>query len=56
MKLILEPVAKGYNKLPDPIKEGTKKFYIKYFNILSIPNNILQGNLKQVGHSTGSFA
>ena len=23
---------------------------------MSIPNNILQGNLKQLGHSVGSFA
>ena len=24
--IILEPVAKGYNKLPDPLKKGTSNF------------------------------
>tara|TARA_B100001248_G_scaffold257114_1_gene239107 strand:- start:1189 stop:1806 length:618 start_codon:yes stop_codon:yes gene_type:complete len=54
-EIILEPVAKGYNKLPKPIKTGTSNFTSNISTLLSIPNNVLQGNLKQVGHSTGSF-
>ena len=53
--IILEPVAKGYNKLPDPIKNGTSNFTSNIATLLSIPNSLFQGNLKQVGHSTGSF-
>ncbi|MEC7169126.1 MAG: VacJ family lipoprotein [Pseudomonadota bacterium] len=53
---ILEPLAKGYNKLPKPIKSGTSNFTSNIGTLLSIPNNILQGNFKQLGHSVGSFA
>jgi len=52
---ILEPIAKGYNKLPTPIKNGTSNFTSNIAILLSIPNSLLQGNLKQAGHSTGSF-
>ena len=54
--IILEPIAKGYNKLPNPIRSGTSNFTSNIGTLLSIPNNILQGNLKQLGHSVGSFA
>ena len=52
---ILEPIAKGYNKLPDPIKTGTSNFTSNIAVLLSLPNNLLQGNIKQFGHSAGSF-
>ena len=54
--VVLEPIAKGYNKLPSPIKTGTGNFTSNIGTLLSIPNNILQGNIKQLGHSVGSFA
>ncbi len=54
--VILEPVAKGYNKLPAPLRIGTNNFTSNIGTLLSIPNNVLQGNLKQLGHSVGSFA
>ena len=54
--VVLEPIAKGYNKLPSPIKTGTSNFTSNIGTLLSIPNNILQGNIKQLGHSVGSFA
>jgi len=54
--VILEPLAKGYNKLPAPIRKGTSNFTSNVGTLLSIPNNILQGNFKQLGHSVGSFA
>ena len=53
---IIEPIAEGYNKLPKPIKTGTSNFTSNIGVLLSIPNNILQGNFKQLGHSVGSFA
>jgi len=54
--IVLEPLAKGYNKLPNPVKKGTSNFTSNISTLLSIPNNILQGNIKQLGHSVGSFA
>ena len=55
-EIVLEPIAKGYNKLPAPVKTGTSNFTSNIGTLLSIPNNILQGNFKQLGHSVGSFA
>ncbi len=53
--ILLEPVAKGYNKLPKAIRKGTSNFTSNIATLLSIPNNLLQGNLTQFAHSTGSF-
>ena len=53
--IVLEPLAKGYNKLPSPIRTGSKNFTSNIGTLLSIPNNILQGNFNQLGHSVGSF-
>jgi len=53
--IILEPLANGYNKLPNPIKSGTSNFTSNIGTLMSIPNNLLQGNFKQLGHSVGSF-
>ena len=54
--IILEPLAKGYNKLPNPVKKGTSNFTSNIATLLSIPNNLLQGDINQLGHSLGSFA
>ena len=54
--ILLEPIAKGYNKLPAPLKTGTSNFTSNISTLLSIPNNVLQGNIKQLGHSVGSVA
>ena len=54
--IVLEPLAKGYNKLPSPLRTGTSNFTSNIGTLLSIPNNILQGNVNQLGHSIGSFA
>ena len=53
--VILEPVAKGYNKLPNFIRVGTSNFTSNISTLLSIPNNLLQGNFNQLGQSVGSF-
>ena len=52
---ILEPIAKGYNKLPEPIKNGTSNFTSNIATLLSIPNHMLQGNFKGAGDATASF-
>ena len=52
---ILEPIAKGYNKLPKPIKNGTSNFTSNIATLLSIPNHLAQGNVKEAGDATASF-
>lgn len=52
---IIEPIAKGYNKLPEKIKNGTGNFTSNIATLLSIPNHVLQGNIKQAGDATASF-
>ena len=54
-KAILEPVAKGYNRLPEPIKNGTSNFTSNIATLLSIPNHVFQGNFKGAGDATASF-
>jgi phospholipid-binding lipoprotein MlaA len=54
--IVLEPLSKGYNKLPTPVKKGASNFTSNIGTLLSIPNNIFQGDVKQLGHSVGSFA
>lgn len=52
---ILEPIAKGYNKLPEPIKNGTSNFTSNIATLLSIPNHLFQGNVRAAGDATASF-
>ena len=51
---IIEPMAKGYSKLPKPLKDGTGNFTSNISTLLSIPTSLLQGNFNQFAHSTGS--
>ena len=52
---ILEPVAKAYNKLPEPVRKGTSNFTSNIATLLSIPNHLLQGEMRLASHATGSF-
>ena len=52
-KVILKPVAKGYRSLPVPIKKGTGNVLNNLSNLITIPNNVLQGDLKTAGINTG---
>ena len=54
-KIILEPAAKGYKKLPSPLQSGIGNF----FNNIKLPlvalNQLLQGQGKNAAQSTGRF-
>ena len=52
-KVILKPVAKGYRNLPAPIKKGTGNVLNNLSNLITIPNNVLQGEFKTAGINTG---
>ena len=45
-KAVIKPIAKGYRKLPDPIQKGTRNAVNNLSNLITIPNNILQGDVK----------
>ena len=52
-KVIIKPIAKGYRNLPDPIQKGTKNAVTNLSNLVTIPNNILQGDIKKAFINTG---
>ena len=55
-KVIFKPVAKGYRKLPSPIRSGTSNALENISSLITIPNNILQGEFRKAGINTGRFA
>ena len=55
-KVIFKPVAKGYRSLPSPVRTGTSNALINLSSLITIPNNILQGEFKTAGVNTGRFA
>ena len=54
--VIFEPVAKAYRILPSPVRTGTGNALDNISNLVTIPNNILQGDFKKAGVNTGRFA
>ena len=55
-KVIFKPVAKGYRNLPSTVRTGTSNALINLSSLITIPNNILQGEFKTAGVNTGRFA
>ena len=52
-KALIKPIAKGYRNLPDPIQNGTKNAVTNLSNLITIPNNVLQGDVKTAIINTG---
>ena len=52
-KIILKPIAKGYRTLPSPVRTGTRNVLDNLSNLITIPNNVLQGELGKAGINTG---
>ena len=52
-KALIKPIAKGYRNLPDPIQKGTKNAVTNLSTLITIPNNILQGDVKTAIINTG---
>ena len=55
-KAIFEPVAKGYRALPVPIRKGTGNAVDNLRSLLSLSNNILQGEFGRAGNNVARFA
>ncbi len=52
-KVIIKPIAQGYRNLPNTVQMSTKNVVANLSNLITIPNNILQGNVKMAAINTG---
>ncbi len=46
-RIILKPVAKGYQKLPGPVQTGTHNFFSNLDDVVVVVNDVLQLNPEQ---------
>ena len=53
--LIFKPVASAYRVLPSPVKSGVSNSLDNLSNLVTIPNNILQGEINKAGVNSGRF-
>ena len=51
-KVIFKPISKGYRKLPAPIRTGTGNALSNLSNLITIPNNILQGDFGSAANNS----
>ena len=54
--VIFKPIASVYKTLPSPIKSGVSNSISNLSNLVTIPNNLLQGEFKKATINTGRFA
>ena len=54
-KVIFKPIAKAYRVLPSPVRTGTNNALTNISSLITIPNNVLQGDFKTAGINTGRF-
>ena len=52
---IFEPVAKGYRYIPSPIRTGSGNALNNLSNLLTVPNNLLQGDVKKAAKNSFRF-
>ena len=52
---IFKPVAKGYRALPVPIRTGSSNFVNNLRSLLTLSNNVLQGDFKGAANTAGRF-
>ena len=50
---IFKPVAKAYRTLPSPVRAGTSNVLENLSSLVTIPNNILQGEFKKASINVG---
>tara|TARA_Y100000768_G_scaffold382734_1_gene363624 strand:+ start:445 stop:1230 length:786 start_codon:yes stop_codon:yes gene_type:complete len=54
-RIILEPIAKGYKKLPSPVQSSINNFLSNLRTPLVVINQLLQGQGENAAQSTGRF-
>ena len=52
-KALIKPLAKSYKKLPEPVQKGTSNAVKNLSSLVTIPNNVLQGDIKTAAINTG---
>ena len=55
-KIFFKPIARGYRYLPKQIRSGTSNALNNLSNVVTIPNNILQGQFKYAVINTLRFS
>jgi len=53
---IFKPVAKGYRALPKGVRNGTSNVVNNLRSLLTLTNNLLQGDFDKAGNTAGRFA
>ena len=53
---VFEPIAKGYRILPLVVRNGSSNMMSNISNLLTIPNNLLQGDLAGAGNTVARLA
>ena len=53
--VVFEPLAKAYRVLPSTLRAGTSNALDNISTLVTIPNNLLQGEFKKAGVNTGRF-
>ena len=53
--VVFEPLAKAYRVLPSPVRTGTSNALDNLSTLVTIPNNLLQGDFKKATVNTGRF-
>ena len=54
-KVVFEPLAKGYLYLPSPVRTGASNVLSNLTNVVTIPNNLLQGEFQLAIKNTARF-
>ena len=54
--IIFEPIAKGYRILPLVLRNGSSNMLGNLSNLLTIPNNLLQGDFIGAGNTVARLA
>ena len=55
-RTVIKPIAKGYRNLPGPIQRGTSNAARNLSTLITIPNNVLQGDIKLAIINTARLA
>ena len=51
--IIFKPIASAYRVLPSPVKTGVSNSLENISNLVTIPNNLIQGDIDKAGTNTG---
>ncbi|MDC3355721.1 VacJ family lipoprotein [Candidatus Pelagibacter sp.] len=54
-KAVFKPIAEAYRALPSSVRSGTSNALDNISSLITVPNNILQGEFKTAGINTGRF-